>query len=105
MVAAVVAWVVGANPSRYDYSTVDTVVGGAGIAACVFAVVASFRSSWARVPLVAAFAIAGLLADARFSPPCDCIDLTPLFLPPVIFLLGALALFITAVGPERKVHA
>ncbi|MDR7087245.1 putative outer membrane lipoprotein [Aeromicrobium panaciterrae] len=102
MVAAMVAWVVGADTSHFDYSTFDNLVGGAGVAACAFAVIAAFRSSWARVPLVAAFAVAALLADARFSDSTeDGIDLTPILLPPVIFFLGSLALLITAMSPGR----
>lgn len=101
MTSAVAAWVVGANSSEYDYATFDKVVGYSGIAASTFALFAFVRSGWARIPLACVLVIAGLMAYARLGPPSDGIDLTPIYFPPMVFLFGAIALFLVALSPQR----
>ena len=107
MLAAVVAWVVGRDLSdRYSYDTYDNLVGGSGIAATLFALLALLRRGWARVPLFAAIAVSTLMAYARFSPPDPmAIDLSPLYLPPLIFAFGGLALIMTVTAEATAEHA
>jgi peptidoglycan/LPS O-acetylase OafA/YrhL len=105
VLAAVGALVVGQDVSgRYSYEAYDNLVGGAGIVAALCAALAMQRRGWARLPLLAAVGVSALMAYARFSTPGpDDIDLTPLFLPPVIIVAGLTALMLTAssVEPDR----
>jgi peptidoglycan/LPS O-acetylase OafA/YrhL len=103
VLAAVVALVVGQDVSgRYSYEAYDNLVGGAGVVAAVCALLAMLRRGWARLPLAAALGVSALMAYARFAPPGpDDIDLTPLYLPPVIIVAGLTALVLTAVPAER----
>lgn len=107
MLAAAVAWVVGRDLSdRYSYDTYANLVGGSGIAASLFALLALLRRGWARVPLFAAIAVSTLMAYARFGPPDPmAIDLTPLYLPPLIFVFGSVALIMTVTAETNAEHA
>lgn len=64
--------------------------------------------SWARVFFVMAAAPAALLASRPFDKGDGrdaTIDLTPLFLPPIIFIFGAVALFVLALsGNTNQEH-
>ncbi|MFI5426732.1 hypothetical protein [Aeromicrobium sp. UC242_57] len=100
MVAAAIAWVVGSQPWSFSDTTYDAVVGGAGIIAALSAAVACLRRSWARIPLAFALASACLMAWARFAEQGDDgIDLTGLYLPPLILASGACALLVLSLGP------
>ncbi|MBD8605825.1 hypothetical protein IFT73_03070 [Aeromicrobium sp. CFBP 8757] len=103
--AGTVAWIVGWDlSSRYGYDTYDNLVGGSGIVAVVLALIALPRSGWARVPLLASVVVSALMAYARFdpSPNAGDIDVTPLFLPPLVVIFGVTALFMVAmrVSPD-----
>ena len=105
MLAAAIAWRIGSDLSTSGFmgDHFDGLVGGSGIAALVLALLASLRRSWARVPLAAAGLVAALMAYVRLSPPDPMgnpIDLTPLILPPIIFLFGAVALMMTFMSHE-----
>lgn len=102
MLAAAVAWIVGSDLDGYGSGTFDALVGGSGIVATVCALLALPRAGWAAVPLVPAGATSALMAYARLSEPepgSNDIDLTPFMLPPVIFLLGGLALIMVSLAP------
>lgn len=73
--------------------------------AAVCAVLALPRSRGAAVPLIATIAVAALMAYERLpDPDFDGMDPTPFVLPPVIFILGGLALMMINGTPERRVH-
>ena len=104
--AAVVAWAVGWDPTLLFAGDVfDVVVGGSGVVAAVCAVVALPRSRGAAVPLIATIAVAALMAYERLpDPDFDGMDPTPFVLPPVLFILGGLALMMFSPAPRRGVH-
>jgi len=95
MVCASIAIVTGSSDSL-DFETSDRLLGVSGAAACAFSFVGLVHRSWARVFFLAAAVPAALLASRPFDKGDGgdaTIDLTPLFLPPVIFIFGATALF------------
>lgn len=105
MLAAVMAWWVGTDISEsgFVYDNYDSLIAGSGIAVLILALLASLRRGWARLPLAAAGLIAVLMAYARLSPPEpaeNAIDITPLILPPMIFVFAAIALFMTAIASK-----
>lgn len=102
LAAAVVAWFFGADVDLLSDDAYDLVVGGAAVAACACALVAAVPRSWARVPLAGVLVVAGLLAVARLGPPDDGIDLTGLYLPPVVLALGVIALMISLGEPAPR---
>lgn len=107
MIAAAAAYRVGTDLSEsgFFFDHYDSSVGGSGIAATIFALLASRRPGWARVPLACAIFVAAFMAYIRFSPPDpmdNAIDLTPMYFPPVIFLCGLIALLLTATASEQE---
>ena len=97
------AWAAGASP--WSGPAIVRSVGVAGILAFILAAIALLRRSWARLPLLAACAIAGLLTQAAlfdWHEPSD-MNLFGYFALNILMILAAgLALVISIV--EYQLH-